>query len=167
MEENVVTKSDVDVDVMSLEGPTVYVNLGEYGSGELTRDADGNYSGDLISRSGYTTITCTMTGYINSIENLFEIGLHWNGTNQVNYISATSLTIKSASVFSSDVYWSNPISFPAGSTTKGYYPVGYVAIDPNVSMVRVESSGLQAYFNNEDFWIRLNEIYGNIKLNDF
>lgn len=29
LEENVVTKSDTDV--MSLEGPTVYVDLGEYG----------------------------------------------------------------------------------------------------------------------------------------
>lgn len=101
LEENVVTKSNVDV--MCLEGPTVYVDLGEYGSGELARDIDGNYSGELTPRSGITSFTCTMTGYIDSIENYYEIGIKWSGSNQVNYISADSLTVKSTSIFNSEV----------------------------------------------------------------
>ena len=165
LEENVVTKSDAAV--MSLEGPTVYVDLGEYGSGELTRDADGNYSGELTPRSGITVITCIMTGYIDSIENYYEIGIMWNGSNQVNYISADSLTVKSASIFNSEVYWSNPIYISAGSDIKGYKPVGYVIIDPDVEKVKVQTSGLKAFLNNEDYWITLSEISETIKLNDF
>lgn len=165
LEENVVTKSDVDV--MSLEGPTVYVDLGEYGSGELTRDADGNYSGELTPRSGLTAFTCKMTGYIDSIENYYEIGISWSGSNQVNYISADSLTVKSTSTLNSEEYWSNPIYIPAGSTTSGYRPVGYVIIDPDVEKVKVQTSGLKAFFNNEDVWIKFSEISGTIKLNDF
>lgn len=165
LEESVVTKSDADV--MSLEGPTVYVDLDEYGSGELTRDADGNYSGVLTSRSGVTVITCIMTGYIDSIENYYEIGIAWNGSNQVNYISADSLTVKSTSILHSEEYWSNPIYVPAGSDTKGYKPVGYVMIDPDVEKVKVQTSGLKAFFNNEDYWITVSEISQTIKLNDF
>lgn len=165
LEENVVTKSDADV--MSLEGPTVYVDLGEYGSGELTRDADGNYSGELTPRSGFTAFTCTMTGYIDGIENFYEIGIRWSGSNQVNYISADSLTVKSTSTLNSEVYWSNPIYISAGSTTSGYKPVGYVIIDPDVKKVKVQTSGLQAFFNDEDYWIKYSEISGTIKLNDF
>ncbi len=165
LEENVVTKSDADV--MSLEGPTVYVDLGEYGSGELTRDADGNYSGEITPRSGLTAFTCIMTGYIDSIENYYEIGIKWSGSNQVNYISADSLTVKSTSILNSEVYWSNPIYIPAGSTKSGYKPVGYVIIDPDVEKVKVQTSGLKAFFNNEDYWIKFSEISGTIKLNDF
>lgn len=163
--ENVVTKSNVDV--MSLDGPSVYVDLGDYGSGELTRDADGNYSGELTPRSGATAFTCTMTGYIDSIENYYEIAIKWSGTNKVNYISADSLTVKSTSIFNSEVYWSNPIYIPAGSKTSGYKPVGYVVIDPNVKKVKVETSGLKAFFNDEDYWIKFSEISGTIKLNNF
>lgn len=162
LRENVATKSDVDV--MSLEGPTVYVDLGELGSGELARDADGNYSGEITPRSGITSFTCTMVGYIDSIENYYEIGIRLSGSNQVNYISADSLTVKSTSIFSSDVYWSNSIYIPAGSTTSGYRPVGYVIIDPTVKNVKVETKGLKAFFNNEDYWIRFSEISGTIKL---
>ncbi len=163
LEANVVTKSDADV--MALEGPTVYVDLGEYGSGELTRDGDGNYSGELTPRSGITTFTCTMTGYIDSIKNYYEIGIKWSGSNKVNYISADNLTVKSTSIFSSEEYWSNPFYIPAGSTTSGYKPIGYVIIDPDVTKVKVETSGLKAFFNNEDYWIKFNEISGNINLN--
>ncbi len=165
LEENVVTKSDTDV--MSLEGPTVYVDLGEYGSGELTRDAEGNYSGELTPRSGVTTFTCIMTGYIDSIENYYEIGIKWSGKNLVNYILADSLTVKSTSIFNSEEYWSKPINIPAGSTKSGYKPVGYVVIDPDVEKVKVQTSGLKVFFNNEDFWIKFSEISGTIKLNDF
>lgn len=165
LEENVVTKSNVDV--MSLEGPTVYVDLGEYGSGELTRDADGNYSGELTPKSGLTSFTCTMTGYIDDIKNYYEIGIKWSGNNQVNYISIDSLTVKSTNILSSDVYWSYPVYIPAGSTIKGYKPVGYVIIDPSIKKVKIETSGLKAFFNDEDYWIRFSEISGTIKLNDF
>lgn len=165
LEKNVVTKSNIDV--MSLKGPTVYMDLGEYGSGELIRDADGNYSGELTPRSGITSFTCTMTGYIDNIKNYYEIGIKWSGSNQVNYISADSLTVKSTSIFNSKVYWSNPIYIPAGSTMMGYMPVGYVIIDPSVEKVKIQTNGLKAYFNHEDYWIKFSEISGTIKLNDF
>lgn len=162
-DEKIITKSDTDV--MSLEGPTVYVDFGELGSGELACDADGNYSGQLMPRSGVTAITCTMTGYIDSIKNYYEIGIRWTGQSQVNSISATSLTVKSTSILSPVTYWSHSFSISAGSTYSGYCPVGYVVIDPSVTKVKVQTSGLQVYFNNEDYWIKLNEISGTIKLN--
>ncbi len=40
-------------------------------------------------------------------------------------------------------------------------------IDPDVEKVKVQTSGLKAFFNNEDYWITVSEISQTIKLNDF
>lgn len=154
---DVITKSSKDV--MSMDGPSVYVDLGELGQGLLQRDSKGNYSGE-IKPNAAATITCVMYGNINDITNYYEIGIKWRGTEPVNNIMASKLTVSSGS----EVYWSNPFGFNTGTSATGYRPIGYVVIPPDIKKVKIKTKGLQIYMNNVDYWIKLNEINGTFKL---
>ena len=105
-----------------------------------------------------------MTGYVDDIINKYNIIISWKGGNQVNYIKADKLTISSTSFLNPKTYWSKSISVSGGSTKNGSRVVGSVIIDGRVKKVKIKSSGLRCYFNNRDYWIRLNEINGNLSL---
>ena len=156
--------SDDRVGTVSEDGLSVYVDLGELGSGYLQPDEEGNFNGELKAAITATTITCRMFGYTDDIRNKYTIIIEWNGENQVNYIKADKLTIASTSFLRPETYWSDKISCNAHSTKKGTARVGTVVIHPDVDEVKITSSGLQCYFNDRDYWFRLNEINGILDL---
>lgn len=44
------------------------------------------------------------------------------------------------------------------SSTSGYRSIGTCYIPSEITKVRIRTAGLQAYFYNEDFWVKFNEI---------
>lgn len=156
-----------DVDIMNLEGPTVIIDLGEYGSGTLKRDADGNYSGEITTRGlrGITSVTCVLSGGTGGIYNLYRIYIKWKGTNSVVNIQATSLKISTTSILNPTTYWNNSFYIHCGSTALGYSSVGTVTIPTSVKQVRVKTTGLKCYFNYADYWISTGNLNGTVNVN--
>ena len=72
----------------SVEGPEIVVDLGEYGTTKLEKDASGEYSGEIKVRSAGTvlptTIKCTLSPRAGGVETLHHIIISWKGSNQVH-----------------------------------------------------------------------------------
>lgn len=158
------SNSNTPIGTVSNDGLSIYIDLEELGNGYLHPDGEGKFSGELKSSGGATTVSCDMVGYVDDIKNKYNIIIKWKGDNQVNFIKAKELNVLPTSYFNTKPYWSNPISFSAGSTKSGSYTVGSVIIPPDIDKVKVTTSGLQCYFNDRDFWIRINEMNGAIDL---
>jgi len=59
-----------------------------------------------------------------------------------------------------------PLNFgyPTLFSIIGARVVGNVSIPRNVKSVHISSKGLKAFFNNRDYWIRINELNENCNL---
>lgn len=104
-----------------LEGPSVEIDLNEYGSTTLKKNEKGNYSGQIsvLSSSGITVIKCFMSGRTGGINGLYEIYINWSGTNQVSSIKARSLKITSTNILSSKTYYNKSFRVNGGSKVMG------------------------------------------------
>ena len=138
------------------EGPSVVFDLNE----------DNNYTDSITlkSESGVTVVTCSLSGHTGGIANLYEIIIHWKGNNRVKYLKADKLYIDSGSVLHPKTYWNNSFNFDCRSTMVGANVVGSFQLPPNLKRVHVSTKMLQAYFNDRDYWLRINEINGYINL---
>ena len=138
------------------EGPSVEFDLSK----------ENNYTDKIKTRgiSGVTTITCSLSGRTGGIDGLYEIIIHWQGNNRVNSISASKLYINNGNILSPKTYRTSGFGIDCKSKYSGYRVIGTCYIPKEVKSVRVSSKLLQAYFNDRDYWIRLNELYGTINL---
>ena len=68
-------ETNTNADIMSLDGPSTTFD------GRLFLDENGNYSGQL--RSGFTTVTCVLSGRTGGIPTLYTIYIRWQGSNAV------------------------------------------------------------------------------------
>ena len=119
---------------MSLDGPSTTFD------GRLFLDENGNYSGQL--RSGFTTVTCVLSGRTGGIPTLYTIYIRWQGSNAVQALRADNLYIVGDSQYYS----------------KGFLIDG--VIPDTEESVYISTNNLRCYFYNEDYWIKFNEIGG-------
>lgn len=78
-------ETNTNADIMSLDGPSTTFD------GRLFLDENGNYSGQL--RSGFTTVTCVLSGRTGGIPTLYTIYIRWQGSNAVQALRADNLYI--------------------------------------------------------------------------
>lgn len=149
------------------QAPIVLVDLGVYGTGTLQQDENGDYRGQILPpvSAGYTAVQCVLSGNTGGISNLYQIYIRWSGSTQVANIKASSLTVSSTSVLSPATYYSNSFLISAGSTTSGYRSIGTCSIPTSVKKVRIKTSGLQCFFNNEYTWLSTGELNGTVNVN--
>lgn len=153
--------------IMNLEGPTVIIDLGDYGSGELKKDSDGIYSRNIITYTsvGATAVSCVLSGHTGGIPNLYEIYIRWTGTNQVANIQATCLNVKSTNILNPSTYFSRSFLISAGSQYSGYKPIGTCVIPTSVKTVKITTTGLQLFFNDRTTWLSTGNLNGNVNVN--
>lgn len=156
---NIADRNEFDSIVNSeyfYEGPSVEFNLSN----------ENNYTDTIKTRgiSGVTVVSCSLSGHTGGVDGLYQIIIHWNGNNRVKSLSANKLYINNGNILSPKTYSSKGFSIDCKSTYTGYRVIGTCYIPKEVKSVRVSSKILQAYFNDRDYWLRLNEIYGTINL---
>lgn len=78
-------------------GPSIAVYPDQTNEIILERSSDGNFYG--TARSGSTVFKIYLSGNTGGISTLHEIILSWSGNNQVNSVTASSLTISRTSGF--------------------------------------------------------------------
>lgn len=140
-------------------GPTITLYPNQTDEIVLERSSDGNFYG--TTRSGETTFKIYLSGNTGGISTLHEIILSWSGTNQVNSVKANSLTIsRTFGLNPPTIYYNNSFFRECGSKTVGTTSLGTVNIPSDIKYVTVRTSGFYAFFNNEDWWIGLNEFNG-------
>ena len=122
-------ETNTNADIMSLDGPSTTFD------GRLFLDENGNYSGQL--RSGFTTVTCVLSGRTGGIPTLYTIYIRWQGSNAVQGFLIDGL-----------------------SATQGYRSIGTCVIPDTEESVYISTNNLRCYFYNEDYWIKFNEIGG-------
>lgn len=148
----------------AVDGPEIVFVLDGNRVKTLTKGKDGTYTGyQLVRTSGAwapTMFRCTLSPGAGGIDTLHHIILSWSGGNQVNFIHADSLMVRKSSLTGTKIYFNKPINKPGGSKTSGSITVGTVTIPKTVKRVYVTTKNLQCYFNDRDYWIRLNEIKG-------
>lgn len=145
--------------IMSLEGPSVLFE------GNLTKNSDGNFVGTL--RSGWSTISCVLSGDTAGVSRLYKVYIRWTGHNAIQAIKAKNITIKNANILSSDEpYFDRPFFIQGLSSASGYKDIGTCYIDDNVKNVKVKTEGLMValYDDNEFVFMSTGEISGNIRL---
>lgn len=143
--------------IMSLEGPSTTFE------GTLVQNEQGDYVGTL--RSGMTTVTCVLSGRTGGIATLYQVYIRWKGTNQVQSIQASNLSITDANMLHDQTpFFSKDFFIQGLSATSGYKPIGTCTIPESISKVHIKTTGLCAYFYNEDFWISLGEINGTLSV---
>ncbi len=138
------------------EGPSVVFDLND----------DNSFTDSIVikSETGVTVVTCSLSGHTGGIDELYEIIIHWKGNNRVKYLKADKLYIDSGNILNPKTYWNKSFSFDCRSTMVGANALGTVYLSKDIKRVRVSTKMLQAYFNDRDFWIRINEMNGNINL---
>lgn len=146
--------SDNEKYIMSVEAPTATI--------DLSQDKNGNYRGTL--RSGATYISCVLSSNTGGIDRLYEIYIRWSGSNLVQSISADLLWILDTSITSPTTFYQNDFFISGLSAANGYKPIGTCYIPPEIKTVRIRTKGLKAFFYNEDYWLRFNEINDSYNL---
>ncbi len=136
-----------NVDVMSLEGPSATFE------GSLVKDENGNYSGQL--RSGFTQVSCVLSGGTGGISTLYTVYIRWQGSNAVQALSANNLYITGDSQYRNKGFLIDGLS-----SNSGYRSVGTCTIPSSEDRVYISTNNLRCFFYNEDIWIRFNEIGG-------
>lgn len=140
-------------------GPSIIVYPDQTDEIVLERSSDGNFYG--TARSGLTEFKIYLSGNTGGISTLHEIILTWKGTNQVNSVKATSLTISRTFGFNPpNIYYDKPFSKECGSQTIGTRSLGVVTIPSDIKYVTVKTSGFLVYFNNEDWWTSTGDLNG-------
>lgn len=140
-----------DNGIMLLEGPSTTFE------GHLVLDENGNYSGQL--RSGFTTVTCVLSGRTGGIPTLYTIYIRWKGSNAVQALQADNLYIVGESQ-----YYNRKFFIDGLSDTQGYCSVGTCVIPDEEESVYVSTNNLRCFFYNEDYWIKFNEIGGWVEV---
>ena len=102
-------ETNTNADIMSLDGPSTTFD------GRLFLDENGNYSGQL--RSGFTTVTCVLSGRTGGIPTLYTIYIRWQGSNAVQALRADNLYIVGDSQ-----YYSKGFLIDGLSATQGFLP---------------------------------------------
>lgn len=138
------------------EGPSVIFNLSE----------ENNYSDsvNLKSNNGVTTVKCTLSSYTAGVPNLYEIIIHWSGTNLVKELAADKLYINTGNLLDPESYHKDGFYINGLSAANGYRVVGTCLIPSDRKRVHVSSKVLRAYFYNRDIWLRLGELNGFVDL---
>ena len=140
-------ETNTNADIMSLDGPSTTFD------GRLFLDENGNYSWQL--RSGFTTVTCVLSGRTGGIPTLYTIYIRWQGSNAVQALRADNLYIVGDSQ-----YYSKGFLIDGLSATQGYRSIGTCVIPDTEESVYISTNNLRCYFYNEDYWIKFNEIGG-------
>ena len=139
-----------------------------YGGPEVTFNltSENNYSDSIMlyGSSGITTVTCKLAGGVAGVDRLYGVIIFWNGTNNVQSIKASNLSITNGSVLKSRTFYSKGFLIDGLSSNVGSSEVGVCNIPSGVNKVMVKTKGLQAFFYDRDFWISTGELYGSIRL---
>lgn len=135
--------SEID-DAANHMGPSITVYPNQSDEIVLEKNEDGNFYGTV--RSGGTVFKIFLSGRTGGIPALHEIILTWTGTNQVNSVKATSLTISRTIGFNPpNIYYSAPFTKECGSTALGTRSLGTVTIPSDIKYVTVKTSGLMVF----------------------
>ena len=79
--------------------------------------------------------------------------------------SSSNLSITDANMLHDQTpFFSKDFFIQGLSATSGYKPIGTCTIPESISKVHIKTTGLCAYFYNEDFWISLGEINGTLSV---
>lgn len=140
-----------DAEVLSMEGPSVTFE------GVLNKNNSGNYAGML--RSGFTTITCVLSGNTAGVPEVYSIHIVCKGTNAVQAIKANNLYIAGDSMYHSKGFFIDGLSSSTGTRT-----IGSCIIPTSEDEVYVSTNNLKCFFYNEDYWIKFGEIGGWVKV---
>ena len=134
-----------------MEGPSVTFE------GVLNKNNSGNYAGML--RSGFTTITCVLSGNTAGVPEVYSIHIVCKGTNAVQAIKANNLYIAGDSMYHSKGFFIDGLSSSTGTRT-----IGSCIIPTSEDEVYVSTNNLKCFFYNEDYWIKFGEIGGWVKV---